>query len=393
MRLFSITVAMVAWSVAASCQAAEDPAAASRRLLVQEFDAFLAAPADFELAVRRQCSVFPEGDLFPYILPALAYTNLALEDPAYAPTARGRIAQLIELARPGVEKRAGKLDALKGYGRQGVYLGQFNLALACYRRVGGDGRYDAAHKTISDALHDALVHQEGLPLSSYPSLSWTFDTIPCLVSLRLYDLRTGTHRSDEAIAQHLKWVEDHATDRATGLPSSRIAEKTGQPMAEPRGCELSWRIALLADLDAGLAKRMYGSYVKSFWLERGPVEGFAEWPFGKSDKQDADSGPIIMGVGSAATAFGIAAAKAADDPTRHLRLCRQVAGHKAMMKVLIAQNPKDKAKYTCGGRIDPDSSYCTGFLFGDACLFYALSWHPLCPAQAGDPTSRSAEVP
>jgi len=361
--------------------------AAARKLLLAEFEALLAGPGTYEATVRRECRAFPERDLLPYILPALAYTNLGQSDPAFRPKARRRVAQLIDLARPAVARRAGKLEDLDGYRRQAVYLGQYNLALGGYRLLGGDDRYARQHKAISDALHAGLVRRRGRPLQSYPTYSWTFDTIPCLLSLKLYDRHTRGTRSRQAIARHLQWISDRATHEPTALPYSRVYDGTGEGLTLPRGCELSWRIALLADLDADLARRTYANYVKAFWLERPTLAGFAEWPFGRSSRQDFDSGPVVMGIGTTASGFGIAAARAAGDETRRDRLCRQAAHATDVLKLMIARDPRGRGKYTLGGVIDPDGGYRTGFLFGDACLFYAVTWRPWCsppPRRAGE---------
>jgi hypothetical protein len=45
----------------------------------------------------------------------------------------------------------------------------------------------------------------------------------------------------------------------------------------------------------------------------GPMVGFREWPPGVERKGDADSGPIIMGIGTAASAFALAGARSQGD--------------------------------------------------------------------------------
>ena len=211
-------------------------------------------------------------------------------------------------------------------------------------------------------------------MASYPHYTWTFDTIPCLLSLRAYDRLTGGDRSDAVVAAHLAWLADHATQPATGLPYSQVGARTGKSVAAPRGCELSWRLSLLADLDPNAARRLYGKYVRSFWLDRGLFAGFAEWPGGRDRTQDLDSGPIIMGIGSAATTFGIAATAAGGDNARRERLICQSARGKTLLKQLNAMDPRSAKARTLDGRIDTQSEYVTGFLFGDACLFYAVTW-------------------
>ena len=53
----------------------------AQEVLLKEFEGFLQAPKTFAQRVTGQCKEFPEGDLFPYLLPAMAYGNLAIADP------------------------------------------------------------------------------------------------------------------------------------------------------------------------------------------------------------------------------------------------------------------------------------------------------------------------
>jgi len=301
-----------------------------------------------------------------------------LLDPAVASTVR--------VVRPPGKK----LDALTSYKQHATYLGQLNMALGYYRLIGGDDRYEGIHRRISDVLHKALVELKGRPLASFPAYSWSFDTIPCLVSLKLYDRHTGKSRSNEVIRKHLEWLGAHAVHKPTGLPYSRINNTTGRGIVAPRGCDLSWRISLIAHLDAARAKAMYNAYVKAFWLDRTMIRGFAEWPGGKLTKQDADSGPILLGIGMTASGMGIAASQAAGDTPRTAQLARQTADFKKLMQKIIAVQPAAKAKLTMRGQIDPASNYVTGFLYGDACLFYAATWRAW-PAAKNRPATRPAD--
>jgi hypothetical protein len=132
---------------------------------------------------------------------------------------------------------------------------------------------------------------------------------------------------------------------------------------------------------------MYDNYVKSFWIERMIVSGFAEWPGGKAGKQDADSGPIVLGIGMTASGMGIAASSSTGDKRLRDRLIGQTIGFKNLLRQLIAVQPKMRSTLNLGGRIDPASDYTTGFLYGDACLFYAITWEAL-PFKQDQPTTR-----
>lgn len=362
-----------------------------RRQLAKQFLMLASDPKSYRAKVLKECARFPEGDLFPYTLPAIAYANMTLSDPLIRTDALKEMCGLLDQAIANtiakVKPPGGKLERLTSYKKHATYLGQLNMALGYYRLIGGDDRYQPINKAISDVLHKALVELKGRPLESFPTYSWTFDTIPALVSLKLYDHNTDTERSDAVIRQHLDWMSKNAIHKPTNLPYSRISPTTGKGIALPRGCDLSWRISMIVQLDARLAKTMYDSYMKSFWLDRKIVSGFAEWPGGKAGKQDADSGPILMGVGMSASGMGIGAAASAGDTRRRDQLIEQTVDFKSLMRQLIAAQPKMRTKLTLGGRIDPASDYITGFLYGDACLFYAATWEAL-PTKKVQPTTQ-----
>jgi hypothetical protein len=356
--------------------------------LVKQFDALTTDPKSYRTKVSRECKRFPEGDILPYTLPAIAYANMTLSDPLRRTETLRRISGLLA---PAIENTIVKvkppgrdLANLISYRKHATYLGQLNMALGYYRLIGGDDRYQPINKAISDALHKALVELKGRPLQSSPTYWRTFDTIPALVSLKLYDHNTDTDRSDAVIRRHLDWMSENATHKSTNLPYSRI-NNTGRGIDLPRGCDLSWRISLIAHLDLRLAKTMYYDYIKAFWIDRKTSPGFAEWPGGKSGKQDADSGPIIVGIGTTASWMGLATASAAGDTRRAALLDGQTTAFTKLVWEFIEVRPQ--AKLILGGRIKPAGSYMTCFLYDDARLFYAATWQAL-PTRTDQPTTR-----
>jgi len=72
--------------------------------------------------------------------------------------------------------------------------------------------------------------------------------------------------------------------------------------------------------------------------ERIFLVGFREWPPGRDLPADADSGPIVTGVGAAATAFGLAAAREVGDALTAGRLATtaRVLGSSSMLSRQLA---------------------------------------------------------
>ena len=102
-------------------------------------------------------------------------------------------------------------------------------------------------------------------------------------------------------------------------------------------------------------------------------KGLAEWPDGKTRFEDMDSGPILLGVGLAASSLGLGAAIVAGDMPR---LATLLGYMKRIGELLAGAAPQgsDDATVWIGGMIPTQKGYVTGFLYGDAALFLSLSW-------------------
>jgi hypothetical protein len=348
-----------------------------REDLRQRFDRWLEDPARYRKTVRAECGRFPEGDLFPYTFPAMAYASLALANPSETQRSLERMAPLLDQAIAATTARTGgrPLLTLRDYRRHGVYIGQLNLALASWSVIGGDDRYLALHRHLSRLLADALEANEGRPIRSFPGYSWTFDTVPALASVVAFENTSGDARRSRALIEaHRRWEGTSGTEPDTGLPWSRVSPDGTRGLAPPRGCDLSWRIALLASFDRERAEALYRRYVEAFWLDRGVASGFAEWPEGSSSRADLDSGPVLWGIGSAATGLGLATIIAMGDEDRLAAVSSQVETSRLLLPLILSRDART-GRQQLGGMIDYDPAYLTGFLYGDATLFYASTWH------------------
>ena len=169
----ALAAAGLAASLAVSVSAAEratrpsgqahtgaEAAARVAERLRHRFDRLLAAPEGYAAKVRRECREFPEGDLFPFVFPAFAYTDLAVADASKRPLALKQIPKLIDLAVASVTRRVrppgGRLENLRSFNRHATYLGQLNVALGCYSLVGGDRRYEKIHRAVPGLCGDSV---------------------------------------------------------------------------------------------------------------------------------------------------------------------------------------------------------------------------------------------
>ena len=194
----------------------------------------------------------------------------------------------------------------------GLFLSHLNLIYGAADQVGPclDEKKHAelSHELARRSLADPLFHA-----ASYEKLSlrWPADQAATLASLARYDVAHGAHLHDEPFARWTKVLTAHE-DPATKLPKSELTGK-GPGAKHPRGCAQSYLVRYVSELDPALAATWWASYREHFLVQLGPVVGFREWPRGVERKADVDSGPIIMGIGAAASAFGVSAAKATGD--------------------------------------------------------------------------------
>lgn len=380
-RLAGVLIVVVAHAVAAEPAPAVPPWLATQPGLVSIRDRLVSEFAErardlpaYRRRVRRECRGFPEGDLFPYLYPAVAFANLAQIDPAWRQLAPELMAPLVDeaIAATARQVRAPGRDLtrLQHYRDQATYLGHLAFLLGAWRAAGGDDRYEATHqhlcRVLALALHD---RRDGRPLWSFPKLMWPFDTVPVITALAVREAQTGEdYGATVAWANFQRW-QAGALDPATGLPMSRLDRRL-QPDAPPRGCEISLRLAMLPLFDRPAARELYQTYTTHAWRDVGVAAGFSEW-IGPQQAADPDSGPIVWEIGTAATGIGLAAVIAADDQPRLTRLADQLVARDTWLAVLRLGDPD-----RLGGMIPYRDDCYTGFLFGDAILVYALTWAP-----------------
>ena len=227
--------------------------------------------------------------------------NLSLRDPDL----KAGLSPLIDkLTRDYLAHAPKETDHLKTLGDHGAYLANLNLILGVHRHITGRDDYAALNRRVT--LH--LAERSGRPPYHFPSfpkssLRWPADQALVLYSIRLFDENFGTAYAPVLVERWTDFLDSRGTDRKTGLPVSEITGKAAYSRM-PRGCATSFLILYAAKLDPDRAARWFTAYKKYFLKDYVVAAGFRETADEKFTADD-DSGPIIDGVGSAATAFGI----------------------------------------------------------------------------------------
>ncbi len=90
----------------------------------------------------------------------------------------------------------------------------------------------------------------------------------------------------------------------------------------PRGCALSWSMLYMAQFAPDQAAELYGLYREQFFTHVAGLGGFREYPPGVDVGADVDSGPIILGMGMAATGLGLGPSRLFGDRRTYISIMR-----------------------------------------------------------------------
>ena len=224
---------------------------------------------------------------------------------------------------------------LRAQSDDGLWLTHYSLILGAADALGPclDAR---RHADIASALARRSLNDPRRHLASYVTVGkrWPADQTATLASLARYDRAHGTHLHEEPALAWREYVLRHAMDRTLQLPWSEAtgADSTSR---EPRGCALSWQTRFLHEFDDPLARQWWAAYRERYLVEHAGLAGFREWPPGRDRRMDVDSGPIVNGVGAAASGLGIAAARSMGDSD----LAEQIERTAAVVEALAAGAP------------------------------------------------------
>ena len=195
--------------------------------------------------------------------------------------------------------------------REDVFFRSLLIAgLTSYERLTGDGTAVPMLRDQVETLSSALDASPLGVLHDYPGECYPIDVVAAIGFIRRADAVLDTdHRS--FVARSLRGFVGPMAD-AHGLVPYLMDGDTGQQLGPSRGVGNSWVSVFAPDLWPEQAQDWYSRYEASFWQERLWADGFRELARGTLRSEwmfDVDAGLVLDGFGTAATAFGIAAAR------------------------------------------------------------------------------------
>ena len=257
---------------------------------------------------------------------AEAITNLSVSHPNNIHEYSYLLHEIVERAlHKTVSPYKKAIDEIRDLGKYGYYLEHLNIILGAYKKVSGDDRYKDINERISlHLIHNSMsypnYHADLLP---HVKMKWSADQAAIIYSVWLYDKNYGTSYSGDLIYKWLQYMQGKRTDKKTGLYKTEVLG-TRKYSEQPRGCSLSYMIHYMARFAPRRAAEQWKLYKRHMSKKVFGKLGFREFLPDYDGGWSPDSGPIIAGIGIAATGLGLNAASAVEDKKTYKSLERSM---------------------------------------------------------------------
>jgi hypothetical protein len=152
---------------------------------------------------------------------------------------------------------------------------------------------------------------------------WITDNLPALSALTRYDNLFRSNLSNVK-ERFLQSVRSHYLDNK-GMFGSYIDPIKRATLQGVRGVGISYALHFLKDLDPDFARHQYTLAKSQLFRSTLGFGAVREFPEGVKEDIDVDSGDVVLGLGMAASGFGIAAAAVMGDEEMTIALLKSSA--------------------------------------------------------------------
>jgi hypothetical protein len=214
---------------------------------------------------------------------------------------------------PSVRPWKKSISADTSFGGHGYFLEHLNIILGCFQEI-VDDRHLELNRRISEhllaiSLEHPLCHARLLP---NVKMRWSADQAAVLYSVWLFDQNNQTTLHEKAAREWLHIMEAKLTHEPTGLFQTE-ALGVKRYSRQPRGCSSAYMIYYMSHFAPEHAALQWGKFKAAMLTRSCGMTGFREYLPDFAGKWTPDSGPIVAGIGVAASALAIKTAGAMGD--------------------------------------------------------------------------------
>lgn len=183
--------------------------------------------------------------------------------------------------------------------------------LTSYQNLTGDNRYE---RLLREQVGSLSIELDASPyglLDDYPGQCYPIDVLPAVAVIQRASDLLNEDRAD-FVKRAVRGFSGTRLDTTTQLPAYVANAQSGHGYGPARGVGISYMLIWAPELWPEVAERWYEQYETHFWQAGTAVSGIREFP---NDQQwpnwflEVDAGPILAGYGTAASTFGIGAAR------------------------------------------------------------------------------------
>jgi len=288
---------------------------------------------------------YPEGFVFTYALYALAWCEVAAALPYESVSQQEGMQEIARSMEQLQSKRAmDNFNAALPLAYGAFYRGWTSYTegkfLQLLPAVQRDSEQIARFENDCTAIAQAIEATENPFLESYSGLAWPADNIVCLASLALHD-HFLKPRFQNVQSQWLGRIKS-TLDTDYQLIPHDFDPSTQHSPEGVRGSSQSLMLCFLPEIDSVFARQQYQIYRQHFLAYRLGLPGIREYASGITGWGDIDSGPVILGIGGAASIVGIRAAACNADWQLYVPLRQTIKG------VLLPRNNGKERSYLFG---------------------------------------------
>jgi len=253
---------------------------------------------------------------------AESLVNLSIKNPhdrQYIPL----ISTVVERAvHPKVNPYNKDINKVNNFGKFGYFLEHLNIVLGSYQRVAGDQYLDLNERVSNHLLKNSMsysnYHADLLP---NVNMKWSADQAAIIYSLWLFDKNNSTNLSEEISDKWLGYMNHNCKHNNTGLYQTEVLG-TRNYSRQPRGCSMAYLIHYMTRFQPEEAQKQWKLFKKHMMIDIMGKTGFREYLKQYKGRWTPDSGPIVKGVGIAATGLALNAASTVGDIETYNKLNR-----------------------------------------------------------------------
>ena len=263
---------------------------------------------------------------------AEALSNIAIREGDRIEECRRLLRSVIKRAvHPKVNPYKKNIREVTDLGKFGYYLEHLNIILGSYRMISDDDIGIKLNKRISHHLVDNSMRYDNYHADLLPhvKMKWSADQAAILYSIWLYDQNSSDNISAPLIDKWIEYMETQGTHK-TGLYKTEVLG-TRKYSSHPRGCSMSYLIHYMARFAPELARDKWNIYKKHMLKNVLSYCGFREYLEDYNGSWSPDSGPIIMGIGVAASGLGLNAASTIGDVDTYKKLEKSMSPFISML--------------------------------------------------------------